>query len=278
MDLNAPIVATWMIRGILDATILYFLTYCVVGTLSDGIFIFGTTAYSCLVLGMLYRAASSTFTWNVVVAFFWVGSAILYGGIFMPIYSSWYEYAPNFYGVASHMVAGDDGQGGLFWLVMLLVPAVVVLLDIVVKMGRSMLAPSAIDHAMEIDRGITYDVQETIRVFEGDTDTVSRIIDKRGQFADDGLYKWWRAFNARLPKVKFDRKRLRFLNRSLDARSKKEMGIIDTEVEKSRTSFAYDHISRELGIGGGAAVDGSRDGFRFSEESSLTRLAASSQV
>jgi len=86
MDLNVPTLASWMVQGVIDAAFLFFFTYCVVGTVSDGMYILGTTCYSALILGMLYRAASSTYTWNAVVAFFWVGSGLLYAAIFMPIY------------------------------------------------------------------------------------------------------------------------------------------------------------------------------------------------
>eukprot|EP00520_Triparma_pacifica_P017154 CAMPEP_0118656624 /NCGR_PEP_ID=MMETSP0785-20121206/13584_1 /TAXON_ID=91992 /ORGANISM="Bolidomonas pacifica, Strain CCMP 1866" /LENGTH=1232 /DNA_ID=CAMNT_0006549487 /DNA_START=137 /DNA_END=3832 /DNA_ORIENTATION=+ len=226
MDLNVPTLASWMVQGVVDAAILFFFTFCVIGFVSDGMFIFGTTCYSALILGMLYRAASSTYTWNVVVAFFWVGSGILYAGIFMPIYSNWYSYSPQFYGVAYEMIAGSEGQAGAFWLVILVVPTLVLILDLSKKLWRSMFVSTIIDHAMEIDRGITHDAQEMFRVMEGDEETIKGILKTRGEFADDGMYKWWLAFSSRLPKFKFDRKKLRLLNRKLDDKSKRELGII----------------------------------------------------
>ncbi|GMH50204.1 hypothetical protein TrRE_jg8488 [Triparma retinervis] len=229
MDLNVPTLSSWMVQGVLDAGVLYFFTFGVVGGVSGGMYIFGTTCYSALVLGMLYRAAGSTYTWNGVVAFFWAGSGLLYAAIFMPIYSNWYEYSPQFYGVAREMAAGGGGQAGAFWLAMLLVPTTVLVVDLAKKLWRSMFVTTVIDHAMEIDRGITHDAEEMIRVMEGDEETIKGILSTRGEFADDGMYKWWLAFSSRLPKFKFDRRKLRLLNRKLDEASKKELGIVDTE-------------------------------------------------
>lgn len=93
-----------------------------------------------------------------------------------------------------------------------------------------------------------------MRVFEGDEETINSILKTRGEFADDGMYKWWLAFSSRLPKFKFDRRKLRLLNRKLDEKSKKELGIFDTEVEDGPNAFAYDHVSGNVGIGGGGGT------------------------
>lgn len=256
MDLNVPTLASWMVQGVIDALVLFFFTFALTGSVGNGMYIFGTTCYSALLLGMLYRAASSTYTWNGVVAFFWVGSGLLYAAIFMPIYSNWYAYSPQFYGTAAEMVAGGDGQAGAFWLVMLLVPTTVLIADLTKKLWRSIFVTTLIDHAMEIDRGITHDAEEMIRVMQGDEDTIKGILRTRGEFADDGMYKWWLAFNSRLPKFKFDRHKLRLLNRKLDDKSKRELGIVDTEVEKGQSGFAYDHVAKGLGVGGTGRGEG----------------------
>ena len=246
MDLNIPTLTSWMVQGVLDAIVIFFLTYCVVGFTADGLYIFGTTCYSCLILSMMYRAASSTYSWNFVTFFFWFGSLILFGGIFMPIYSNWYDYAPQFYGVAAKMVANSA-----FWLIMFLVPSTVLLVDFTKKLFRSMYFHTPIDHAMEVDRGITHDTKEMINVYEGDSHTVRSLLSKKGEQDDQGMHKWWMTFNSRLPKFKFDRKKLRMMNKHLDAKSMRDLGIVDTEKDKQAVSgFAFDHIGRDIGVGG----------------------------
>lgn len=265
MDLNIGTLASWMSQGVVDAILIYFLTFCVIGTSSDGMYIFGTTCYSCLILGMMYRAGSATFTWNAVVVFFWFGSIILYAGIFLPIYSNWYDYAPQFYGVAAQMA-----EDAVFWLIMLLVPTCVIVLDLQKKLWRSIFVPTVIDHAVEVDRGITHDVKEMLQICEGDEDTIRNILKQRGEFADDGMYKWWTAFNSKLPKFKFDRNKLRLLNRKLDKKSRKEMGIVDTETDGLQSGFVFDHVSKDIGVGGTGGGQGLLDERLNSGDSSIT--------
>ena len=90
----------------------------------------------------------------------------------------------------------------VFWLIMFLVPTCVLVFDLVRKRWRSTFVPTIIDHAIEVDRGITHDAAEMVRVYEGDEGTIRGILEARGEQADDGLYKWWTAFNDRLPKFK----------------------------------------------------------------------------
>ena len=45
MDLNIGTLASWMSQGVVDAILIYFLTFCVIGTSSDGMYIFGTTCF-----------------------------------------------------------------------------------------------------------------------------------------------------------------------------------------------------------------------------------------
>ncbi|GMI06729.1 hypothetical protein TrLO_g8035 [Triparma laevis f. longispina] len=265
MDLNVPSLASWMSQGVVDAILIYFLTFCVIGMSSDGMYIFGTTCYSALILSMMYRAGSATFTWNAVVVFFWIGSIILYAGIFLPIYSNWYSYAPQFYGVTAQM-----SEDATFWLILLLVPTCVIMLDLSKKLWRSMFVPTIIDHAIEVDRGITHDVKEMIQICEGDEDTIRDILKQRGEFADDGMYKWWTAFNSKLPKFKFDRNKLRLLNRKLDKKSRKELGIVDTETDGLQSGFVFDHVSKDIGVGGTGGGQDLLDDERFDSGDSIT--------
>jgi len=50
------------------------------------------------------------------------------------------------------MVTGEDGQAGSFWLVMMLVPTTVLVVDLTKKLWRSIFVPTIIDHAMEVRR------------------------------------------------------------------------------------------------------------------------------
>jgi hypothetical protein len=250
MDLNIPTLTSWMTQGVVDAIIIFFMAYAVIGFSADGLYIFGTTCYSCLLLAMMYRAASSTYSWNFISFFFWFGSLILYGGIFLPIYSNWYDYAPQFYGVAAMMASNPT-----FWLIMFIVPTSVLLLDLAKKLFRSMKFASPIDHAMEIDRGITWNVKEMMDVYQNDPAAIKRLMKNRGATDDEGMYKWWMAFNDRLPKFKFDKAKLQAMNRHLDAKSKKDLGIVDTEADRNAVSgFAFDHIGRDIGVGGRGSI------------------------
>ena len=139
----------------------------------------------------------------------------------------------------------------VFWLIICLVPTTVLMVDLARKLWRSIFVPTVIDHAVEVDRGITHDAAEMMRVYEGDEGTIRGILDARGEQADDGMYKWWMAFNDRLPKFRFDRRKLRALNRGLEPRAREEMGIVDTETDGVQTGFVFDHVSKEIGVGGG---------------------------
>ena len=127
-----------------------------------------------------------------------------------------------------------------------------------------------IDHAIEVDRGITHDVKEMLQICQGDEDTIRNILKQRGEFADDGMYKWWTAFNSKLPKFKFDRNKLRLLNRKLDKKSRKEMGIVDTETDGLQSGFVFDHVSKDIGVGGTGGGQGLLDERLNSGDSSIT--------
>ena len=245
MDLNVPTLASWMVQGVIDALIIFFMVYAVIGDENE-MFVFGTTVYAALLLSMFYRIAAATYTWNFILTFFWVGSMILFGGIFMPIYSNWMTYAPSFYGTGIEMIEMSS-----FWLILFLVPTTVLMLDLSRRLTRTIFFATPIDHGIELDRGITHDVKEMMKVYEGDEEAISHILGKRGEVADDGMYRWWMAFSNKLPKFRFNRKQLRMLNEGLDKQRKSDMGIVDTEVDKNISSYAFDHVSKDFGIGGG---------------------------
>ena len=79
----------------------------------DGLYMFGTTVYTALVVCMLAKIVTITWTWNAVHIACTVGSLMLYLGYIL-VYSSTVEYAYDFYGVAFHLLSR-----GAFWLIVL---------------------------------------------------------------------------------------------------------------------------------------------------------------
>ena len=261
IDLNAPVLASWLTQGLFDGGLIYFMTWVMARDLG-GLYVFGTTAYSALILSMCFKAASNTYTWNAVVAFFWIGSIILFGGIFLPIYSSWPSYSPAFYGVFVQMA-----ENAPLYLVLLLVPTTILLLDLAKKLFRSIYLPNPIDHGIELDRGITYDSKQMLLAYSGDAEARQRyLMETKGATADDGMFKWWNAVNNKLPRFKFDRNKLRSLNRNISEKEKKDLGIVDTEEENTIHSFAFDYVSRNVGIGASNEAESSRNLSRISED------------
>ena len=57
---------------------------------------------SCLIFVVQYRVSFLTATWTWVSYFFFYGSFLLYA-LFLLIYSSWYDFAPDFYWVGFEM-------------------------------------------------------------------------------------------------------------------------------------------------------------------------------
>ena len=106
---------------------------------SSGVWVFGTTVFTLMVVSMLLRAAMMTYTWTYITHLCFWGSATLYL-LFLYFYQKMLAVSYNFYGVADQMVA----QPTFFWL-LLLVPAGSLLLELtasLVKVG-CLLAPFA---------------------------------------------------------------------------------------------------------------------------------------
>jgi Phospholipid-translocating P-type ATPase C-terminal len=79
----------------------------------DGLYVFGTTIYTVLVISMLLKVCTMTWTWNVVGGFCIGASLLLYFG-FILIYSSVLDWAYGFYAVGYELFA----RAG-FWLLVI---------------------------------------------------------------------------------------------------------------------------------------------------------------
>lgn len=82
------------------------------------LYVLGTLAYSAMLLAMLFKAGTNTYTWTGVSWFFFLGSLLLYL-VFLLGYGALPVFAGGFYEAPYHMLATPA-----FWLLMLLVPAV----------------------------------------------------------------------------------------------------------------------------------------------------------
>lgn len=85
------------------------------------LYVIGTLAYSAMLLAMLFKAGTNTYTWTGVSWFFFLGSLLLYlifllGYGALPVFA---VFAGGFFQAPYHMLATPA-----FWLLMLLVPAV----------------------------------------------------------------------------------------------------------------------------------------------------------
>jgi hypothetical protein len=69
-------------QAVVDSVVIYFLVFGVFQTplsvvslrgYSDDMFLFGTTTFSAMLMAMMYKAATHTYTWTWVNGFFYIG-------------------------------------------------------------------------------------------------------------------------------------------------------------------------------------------------------------
>merc|ERR1711871_1580768 len=115
---------------------------------SAGIYFLGTATYACLIFAMQWKVLWHTYSWTWVTALFMVGFSLpLFFG-FMFIYADWPALSTNFYGVALQVYGNLE-----IWLCVLLVTMSIGIVEYVKEWCRMQRCPTAIDIAMELDRG-----------------------------------------------------------------------------------------------------------------------------
>ncbi|CAM9416596.1 unnamed protein product [Phaeothamnion confervicola] len=125
MDMNLLVMIRWVVKAFIDSILVFFLPYAAYSHprsvwaergYEDGLYVFGTTVYSVLVLSMLFKVANLTLTWNGVSAFFFFGSIALYFS-FIAGYSALLTIAYDFYHLAFEMMSR-----AVYWLLVIQVP------------------------------------------------------------------------------------------------------------------------------------------------------------
>ncbi|TKR68028.1 hypothetical protein L596_024078 [Steinernema carpocapsae] len=142
----------WVGMALWHSLLLFFLTY---GYLYDGVawsngrtggwLMLGNTCYTMVVATVCLKALLECDSWTWVIAFFCIGSTVLWF-IFFALYSLiWPLAAPlgaDMSGMARIMMSS-----GSFWLAFLLIPATTLITDVVLKGIRTTVAPSPRDLA-----------------------------------------------------------------------------------------------------------------------------------
>ncbi|CAM9846662.1 unnamed protein product, partial [Heterosigma akashiwo] len=87
MDMSLKIMGGWLFQGLVESICLFFIAYgcahipvMIWGSdgYDDGLWVFGTTVYSCLIFGMLMKCGFLTSSWTGWSAFFWLGRWALF--------------------------------------------------------------------------------------------------------------------------------------------------------------------------------------------------------
>jgi len=112
---------------------------------TDGLYVFGTTVYTAMILAMNWRVCLETSTWTWVNALVVTVSVLGFFG-FLALYSHVLWFAPEFYQVADHAFARP-----LFWLLPLLVVAAGAVFDLAAEVIRLQYFPNFIDECIERD-------------------------------------------------------------------------------------------------------------------------------
>jgi hypothetical protein len=82
------------VQAVLDSVIEFFLVFGAFNTpkgvwafrgYGDDLYLFGTTVYSCMLMAMMYKAATNTHTWTWVNWFFLFGRSVTSAGIASPL-------------------------------------------------------------------------------------------------------------------------------------------------------------------------------------------------
>jgi magnesium-transporting ATPase (P-type) len=147
LDMNVPVLLKEMLQAIFDAALVFFVPYFCYSDPADvwagptflgtdnagksaGIWVFGTTIFTVMVISMFLRAAMLTFTWTYITHICFWGSVALYV-LFLFTYQYYYNISYNYYMVTSEMTSHP-----IFWLLCLVVPALSGIVELVIRMVR----------------------------------------------------------------------------------------------------------------------------------------------
>ena len=156
-DLNVNVVLAQLAQAVVDAVIIYGMPYYAYSEVADvwsssgkneGLWIFGTVVYTCLVIAMFARIALLTDTWTYLTHIgFWASVALFI--MFYFTYEYYYGISYNFYGIVTEMVTQS-----VFWWLIFLVPTTSILVELTLRTFLREMLPTIVDIGMEIDNGM----------------------------------------------------------------------------------------------------------------------------
>lgn len=275
LDLNLGQMALWLLQAILDSILIFGFSF---GAMSaprqvlspegdaDDLYMLGLITFTGMLIGMLYKAATNTYTWTWVNFFFFFGSALLFC-IFLAIYGALPVKAGAFYGVPGHIARHPS-----FWLVgVVLVPTVSVIVDYVFIYLRLAFFPSPVDIAVEYDRGYFMSPLGKEAGAARAAAAVARTLEEeeaaRGERASlkgaEAAQAEGEAMERRRSgwypgKLLVSLPLLRRLNARISQKDKEEMGL--TEAEGGLMPSSYDYTSSSFDLGPGAGGRGGSGG------------------
>jgi len=273
LDLNLGQMALWLLQATIDSILIFGFSF---GAMSvprrvlspggdvDDLYMLGLITFTGMLIGMLYKAATNTYTWTWVNFFFFFGSALLFV-IFLAIYGSLPIMAGGFYGVPGHMARHPS-----FWLVgVVLVPTLSVIVDYVFIYLRLSFFPSPVDIAVEYDRG--YFIPKAAATAAAPAAPAAKTLEGEGAARGEGA-SLKGAEAAQGEEEAMERRRsgwypgkllvslplLRRLNARISQKDKEEMGL--TEAEGGLMPSSYDYTSSSFDLGPGAGSHGGPGG------------------
>jgi len=274
LDLNFGQMALWLLQATIDSILIFGFSF---GAMSaprqvlspggdvDDLYMLGLITFTGMLIGMLYKAATNTYTWTWVNFLFFFGSALLFV-IFLAIYGSLPIMAGGFYGVPGHMARHPS-----FWLVgVVLVPTVSVIVDYVFIYLRLSFFPSPVDIAVEYDRG--YFIPKAAATAAAAAPPPAARTLEEEEAARGELASLKGAEAAQAEEEAMERRRsgwypgkllvslplLRRLNARISQKDKEEMGL--TEAEGGLMPSSYDYTSSSFDLGPGAGSHGGTGG------------------
>jgi len=286
MDMSMKIMAAWLLQGIIESLIIFLFVWgCDQANggvwardgHSEGLWVFGTTVFSCLVFGMLFKAAFMCYSWNGVTWFFWVGSMLLYFTFILVYASNDIQFSYDFYFVSYFM-----NSRAIFWLLLILLPAITFLLDLTVNSIRLEFLHNPIDHAMEFERGFSTDNVSDLRRHRAESRSASFTHTQPPE--KEFMKPITNFFN--FVRIHVGLSALHQLNKATTEQEQESMGLQDTtkprrtsyEVPAGATasfrryssSYAFDHPTTGYGPGGGEGSP--QNGSRNASHITSTRL------
>jgi len=238
LDLNIYMILAEIAQAVLDAFIIFAIPYYAYRQPFDiwshdghteGIWVFGTTVYTILVIAMFYRIVILTYTWTYITHLcFWL-SIVLYIG-FLYSYQYYYTISYNFYGTTNEMAMSST-----FWFLIFAVPAASVLLDFTIRFTKREFFPSIVDIGIEIDSGLAPNVNGLLPKNVDSKDTqddvrYSNILDRR---------KHW---------FPLDWQAIKSFHSRIMPQELEHLGIVNTDNGPISSSFNFDHIASGPGM------------------------------